>query len=77
MARAGGISALRMPHTPDPAAPLRVMLIDDAAGRLALREQQQFALDGEPDPWFEFEKAQVGLRQFAPLQPGVAVEQGA
>ncbi len=54
-------------------------ILDDAAGRQALWEQLQFALDGEPDPWFEFEKAQVDLRQFAPLQPVVAasVEQGA
>jgi nitrite reductase (NADH) small subunit len=46
-------------------------ILDDAAGRKALWEQLQFALDGEPDPWFEFEKAQVDLRQFAPLQPAV------
>jgi nitrite reductase (NADH) large subunit len=24
----------------------------------------QFALDGEPDPWFEFDKAAVDTRQF-------------
>jgi nitrite reductase (NADH) large subunit len=44
-------------------------ILDDATGRKALWEQLQFALDGEPDPWFEFEKAQVDLRQFQPLQP--------
>jgi nitrite reductase (NADH) large subunit len=27
----------------------------------------QFSLDGEPDPWFEFEKARVDLRQFKPV----------
>ena len=44
-------------------------ILDDAAGRKALWERLQFALDGEPDPWFEFDKAQVDLRQFSPLQP--------
>jgi len=44
-------------------------IVDDAPGRRALWEQLQFALDGEPDPWFEFEKAQVDLRQFEPLTP--------
>jgi len=42
-------------------------ILDDAAGRLALWERLQFALDGEPDPWFEFSKAQVDLRQFDAL----------
>ena len=42
-------------------------LLDDAAGRKALWERLQFSLDGEPDPWFEFEKAQVDLRQFQPV----------
>ncbi len=58
-------------------AHVKKKILDDAAGRKALWEQLQFSLDGEPDPWFEFEKAQVDLRQFAPLTPGVAVEQGA
>ncbi len=44
-------------------------ILDDAAGRRALWEQLQYSLDGEPDPWFEFDKARVDLRQFAPLQP--------
>ncbi|MCE2660235.1 MAG: nitrite reductase large subunit NirB [Rubrivivax sp.] len=44
-------------------------ILDDAEGRRALWEKLQFSLDGEPDPWFEFEKAKVDLRQFAPLQP--------
>ncbi len=39
-------------------------VLDDAAGRKALWEKLQFSLDGEPDPWFEFEKAKVDLRQF-------------
>ncbi|HEY8907092.1 MAG TPA: nitrite reductase large subunit NirB, partial [Rhodoferax sp.] len=32
-------------------------ILEDAAGRQALWAQLQFALDGEPDPWFEFDKA--------------------
>jgi len=39
-------------------------ILDDHAGRKALWERLQFALDGEPDPWFEFDKAQVDTRQF-------------
>jgi nitrite reductase (NADH) large subunit len=39
-------------------------ILDDAAGRLALWERLQFSLDGEPDPWFEFDKAAVDERQF-------------
>jgi nitrite reductase (NADH) large subunit len=42
-------------------------ILDDAAGRKALWERLQFSLDGEPDPWFEFEKARVDLRQFEVL----------
>jgi nitrite reductase (NADH) large subunit len=42
-------------------------VLDDAPGRKALWERLQFALDGEPDPWVEFDKARVDVRQFAPL----------
>jgi nitrite reductase (NADH) large subunit len=42
-------------------------ILDDAEGRKALWERLQFSLDGEPDPWFEFEKAKVDLRQFEPV----------
>ncbi len=42
-------------------------ILDDAPGRKALWERLQFSLDGEPDPWFEHEKAQVDLRQFQPV----------
>ncbi|MDH4419836.1 MAG: nitrite reductase large subunit NirB [Acidovorax sp.] len=42
-------------------------ILEDHAGRKALWEQLQFALDGEPDPWFEFDKAAVDTRQFTPL----------
>jgi nitrite reductase (NADH) large subunit len=39
-------------------------ILDDEAGRKALWARLQFTLDGEPDPWFEFDKAQVDTRQF-------------
>ena len=42
-------------------------ILDDAPGRKALWERLQFSLDGEPDPWFEFDKAAVDTRQFSPL----------
>ncbi|MGM9425136.1 nitrite reductase large subunit NirB [Hydrogenophaga sp. MI9] len=42
-------------------------ILDDAAGRKALWEQLQFALDGEPDPWFDFKDAAVDTRQFDPV----------
>jgi nitrite reductase (NADH) large subunit len=47
-------------------------VLDDAAGRKALWERLQFALDGEPDPWFEHEKARLDLRQFDTLPSPVA-----
>jgi nitrite reductase (NADH) large subunit len=42
-------------------------ILDDAEGRKALWADLQFALDGEPDPWFEFDKAKVDVRQFNAL----------
>ena len=42
-------------------------ILEDHAGRKALWERLQFALDGEPDPWFEQSKAQVDVRQFDKL----------
>jgi nitrite reductase (NADH) large subunit len=42
-------------------------VLHDHAGRKALWERLQFALDGEPDPWSEPERARVDLKQFAPL----------
>ncbi len=42
-------------------------ILEDHALRQSLWEQLQFALDGEPDPWFEFAKAEVDVRQFEPL----------
>jgi nitrite reductase (NADH) large subunit len=44
------------------------LVLDDAANRRALWERLQFALDGEPDPWFEFDKARVDARQFEPVK---------
>ncbi|PKO63310.1 MAG: nitrite reductase large subunit, partial [Betaproteobacteria bacterium HGW-Betaproteobacteria-17] len=44
-------------------------ILDDAEGRKALWERLQFALDGEPDPWFDFQEAAVDTRQFIPLVP--------
>jgi nitrite reductase (NADH) large subunit len=44
-------------------------ILDDAANRKALWDKLQFSLDGEPDPWFEFEKAKVDLRQFEAVAP--------
>ena len=42
-------------------------ILDDAPGRKALWERLQFSLDGEPDPWFEHDKAAVDTRQFSPV----------
>jgi nitrite reductase (NADH) large subunit len=42
-------------------------VLDDKENRQALWAKLQFSLDGEPDPWFEFDKAAVDTRQFQPL----------
>ncbi|MEY2893829.1 MAG: hypothetical protein RJA98_3737 [Pseudomonadota bacterium] len=42
-------------------------ILDDAEGRQGLWAELQFALDGEPDPWFDFDKAHVDTRQFQPV----------
>ncbi|SFU38273.1 assimilatory nitrite reductase (NAD(P)H) large subunit precursor [Polaromonas sp. YR568] len=42
-------------------------ILEDHEGRKALWEQLQFALDGEPDPWFDLKEAAVDTRQFAAL----------
>jgi nitrite reductase (NADH) large subunit len=44
-------------------------ILDDDAGRKALWEKLQFSLDGEPDPWFEHDKAALDQRQFVPIEP--------
>jgi nitrite reductase (NADH) large subunit len=46
---------------------VRKRVVEDAAGRRALWERLQFALEGEPDPWRELAKAGVDERQFQPL----------
>jgi nitrite reductase (NADH) large subunit len=50
-------------------ASIKARVLDDAANRVALWDRLQFALDGEPDPWFDFDKAAVDQRQFIPLIP--------
>jgi nitrite reductase (NADH) large subunit len=47
---------------------VKARILNDAADRRALHEKLLFSLDGEPDPWFEFEKAGVDARQFAALE---------
>ena len=46
---------------------IKARVLEDAAFRAALWERLQFALDGEPDPWVEPEKAHIDARQFEPL----------
>ena len=46
---------------------VKAKVIDDIENRQALRARLDFALDGLPDPWFEFDKAKVDARQFEPL----------
>ncbi|HRP19516.1 MAG TPA: nitrite reductase large subunit NirB [Alicycliphilus sp.] len=42
-------------------------VLEDEANRQVLWARLQAALDGEPDPWFEGEKARVDARQFIPI----------
>ena len=42
-------------------------ILEDHEGRKALWARLQFALDGEPDPWFELDKASVDARQFTAI----------
>jgi nitrite reductase (NADH) large subunit len=42
-------------------------ILDDPERRCALWERLQFALDGEPDPWHEPDRAAVDGRQFLPI----------
>ncbi len=55
---------------------IKKRILDDAEGRKALWEQLQFALDGEPDPWFEHDKAAVDTRQFIPIKAVSATAEG-
>lgn len=43
-------------------------ILEDHEGRKALWARLQHALDGEPDPWFEFDKASVDTRQFEKIE---------
>ncbi|WP_372525914.1 nitrite reductase large subunit NirB [Piscinibacter sp.] len=43
-------------------------ILDDHDGRKALWARLQFSLEGEPDPWFDFDKATVDTRQFKPVE---------
>ena len=56
---------------------LKARILDDAEGRKALWAELQFALDGEPDPWFDFEKARVDTRQFIPIAVAAPVLESA
>jgi nitrite reductase (NADH) large subunit len=47
---------------------VKARVLDDASNRQRLWERLQFSLDGEPDPWHEFDKAGVDARQFKPLE---------
>ncbi len=50
-------------------------ILEDHELRKSLWERLQFALDGEPDPWFEHDKASVDTRQFMKIgQPETAHE---
>ena len=46
---------------------VKKIVLDDAAGRRALYERLQFAMQDEPDPWHQPEKALIDERQFAPV----------
>ncbi len=46
---------------------IKKRILEDEAGRKTLWERLQFALDGEPDPWFDFKEASVDTRQFDKL----------
>ncbi len=46
-------------------------VLQDAENRKTLWTRLQFALEGEPDPWFESEKARVDERQFIPIAVAV------
>jgi nitrite reductase (NADH) large subunit len=51
---------------------VRKKILEDHAARKALWEQLQFSLEGEPDPWFDHEKAAVDKRQFTAVATGAS-----
>ncbi|HEY9239887.1 MAG TPA: nitrite reductase large subunit NirB [Burkholderiaceae bacterium] len=46
---------------------VKAKVLDDAANQVALAARLRFSLDGLADPWFEFDKASVDVRQFEAL----------
>jgi len=46
---------------------VKEQILNNHAKRQALWERLKFSLEGEPDPWFEFDKARVDVKQFTPL----------
>lgn len=46
---------------------IRKKILEDAANRKTLYERLLFDLKDAPDPWKDFEKARVDLRQFEPI----------
>jgi len=52
-------------------------ILDDAEGRRALWDRLKFSLDGEPDPWFDFDQARVDTRQFTPVAVAHPAAEGA
>ncbi|MEO8248565.1 MAG: nitrite reductase large subunit NirB [Burkholderiales bacterium] len=54
---------------------VKAKVLDDAENRKALWERLKFSLDGEPDPWFEADKASVDTRQFIPIKPVIAAHE--
>ncbi len=50
---------------------VKKQILEDADKRKALWAKLQFSLEGEPDPWFEFDKAEVDVRQFDKLSAPV------
>ena len=46
-------------------------ILNNAELRQSLWAKLQFSLEGEPDPWFDFDKARVDTRQFEPLSAGL------
>ncbi len=47
---------------------IKKRILEDAEARKALWAQLQAALEGEPDPWFDFQEAAVDTRQFEALR---------
>jgi nitrite reductase (NADH) large subunit len=46
---------------------VKAKVLEDLPNQAALAARLRFSLDGLPDPWFEFDKASVDVRQFEAL----------